>query len=411
MAFVAAGTASNYIDLLDDLVTFVIANGWTVRMQTEEAVSATINAGGSGYTVSDQLTLVGGNGVNAVAVFNVDSETAGAVTAVSLVTAGSYDYFPADPVATTGGTGTGCTLNLTVQPVTNVTDGPKEVTLEGIGSGSDEIFVTVKATESGSSFIWSLLGHVGFQDQVQPALQPNTSPENAFVPLNNGTITYWFFATGRRIIGVFRMGSSYTNMYLGFLNPFGTAATYPYPLMVLGCSSLSTLLFSDSTSGMGGLADPINHNATPSVLGPGLVIDPGGSWKAVRNAGGSAGSRPKSDELVVWPAGRLFSTGAMVFGDDFVPSEGSPTSVIGQTPDSTAASNFRFPLHPCIVQERTPVPQILGELDNVRWAGTLTETVGQAVSEDVYNINGDDYILFHNVNRTDHWTSSLVKRE
>ena len=411
MAFVAAGTSSNWFDLLDDLITFVNSNGWTTLANTKEAVSAAVAAGGTGYTVSDQLLLVGGNGVDVVAVFNVDAESSGVVTAVSLVTAGSYHYEPSNPAATTGGTGgDDCTLTVTYQPLTDVT-GDKRVTIRGDGSGSDEIFCSIRAFDNGGgAFLWSLFGHVGFQAQVDLFLQPNTSPDNAFVPLNNSGITYWFFATANRIICVFRIGSTYLNMHLGFMNRFGTAATYPYPLLVMGCSSLSTLIFSDSTAGMGGLTDPINSSSTSTVAGPAFVIDPGGTWKTVRNSGGASGFRPKNDDLVVWPLGRL-ATGTFTMSDLFNATTGSPTATVGQTPDSGASTGFRFPLHPSIVQERSPVPQLLGEIDNVKWAGTLSEGAGQAVSEDVYNINGSDYLLFQNVNRTDHWAAILIKRE
>jgi len=75
------------------------------------ALSATVAAGGTGYTVGDDITLVGGTGT--ASVFNVDTVSGGVVTAVSIVTAGSYTVKPTDPVSTTGGTGTGCTLNVT----------------------------------------------------------------------------------------------------------------------------------------------------------------------------------------------------------------------------------------------------------------------------------------------------------
>lgn len=408
MAF-QTGTSTDYLDLLDDLITFATSNGWTVRMQTQEAASATVAAAGTGYTVSDQLTLAGGSGVSAPAVFNVDSVGGGGtVTGVSLVTAGLYDYPPSDPVVTTGGTGTGCTLNVTFNPATV---DPKKVILEGSGSGSDEIFVSIRAEDLGGGvFNWQLQGHVGFQDLVDPTAQPNTSP-GAHVPVNNAPITYWFFVTPRRIMAVFRMGSTYTSMYLGFLNPFGTSVSYPYPLIVMGCASSPTI-FSNSTAGMGGLTDPLSLSSSIAGGAPAYVIDPGGTWKHVKNAGGTAGGRSKFTELVVWPCGHLQTTGATFqWSTLYNPANGSPAAVMGQTPDSGAPSGWRFPLLPCIVMERTPVEQILGQLDNVFWSGTLTETAGQAVSEDVYSEGLDDYLVFQNVNRTDHWTHLLVKRE
>ena len=78
----------------------------------DAAVSATVAAGGTGYTVGDDMTVSGGTS-SVAAVFNVDAVSGGVVTAVSLVTGGAYTVEPTNPASTTGGTGTGCTLNVT----------------------------------------------------------------------------------------------------------------------------------------------------------------------------------------------------------------------------------------------------------------------------------------------------------
>lgn len=78
-----------------------------------EALSAAIAAGGTGYSVGDVLTLVGGTSTE-VATFQVDTVAAGVVTAVSVVAVGAYSVVPTDPVSTTVAPagGTGCTLNV-----------------------------------------------------------------------------------------------------------------------------------------------------------------------------------------------------------------------------------------------------------------------------------------------------------
>jgi hypothetical protein len=76
---------------------------------TAIALSAAVAAGGSGYTDGDTLSTTGGTGTAATFTATVSG---GAVTAVTLVTAGSYTVVPTDPVTTSGGTGTGCTLNV-----------------------------------------------------------------------------------------------------------------------------------------------------------------------------------------------------------------------------------------------------------------------------------------------------------
>lgn len=75
------------------------------------AVSATVAAGGTGYTVNDVLTLVGGTFSTATTV-TVVSVSGGVVTGVLISNNGNYSVAPSTPATTTGGTGTGCTINI-----------------------------------------------------------------------------------------------------------------------------------------------------------------------------------------------------------------------------------------------------------------------------------------------------------
>lgn len=67
-----------------------------------------VSAPGTGYTIGDVLTFVGGTGTAATA--QVVDVAAGTVIKLQLLTGGDYDTFPSTPAATTGGTGTGCTI-------------------------------------------------------------------------------------------------------------------------------------------------------------------------------------------------------------------------------------------------------------------------------------------------------------
>lgn len=71
-----------------------------------------IVSGGTGYTVGDVLTVVGGT-FTAQATLNVTSTGAGGViTGLSLGAKGSYSPSPPNPVSFTGGTGNGASVNL-----------------------------------------------------------------------------------------------------------------------------------------------------------------------------------------------------------------------------------------------------------------------------------------------------------
>lgn len=494
MAFLLAGTSTNYLDLLDDLETFANANGWTTKAASEEAVSATVAVGGTDYSPGDPVVLVGGNGVLEAASFNVDTVAAQSADAVSnggsgytngvqtltlvggtfstaatidvnvaagivvsivgINNPGSYTVVPTGAIATTGGGGTGAELNVTFgivltvsllvsggfyhyraapNPVattavgigndltlnvtwqnTATTKSGKRLILEGIGSGSDQIFVGVQADDLGGGNVrWLLRGFTGFQDQVDFLSQPGISPGTTNVPLNNGPTTHWFFVTGRRIIMIARIATTYQNLYMGFINAFATQADFPYPLLIMGCSS-STPLFSNTTAGMSGMLDPLYHTTAGAVQGPGRFRTPGGLWIPLANSAGALTFRSTRREAGVTPSGLpvLTNVGNGKTWDDFIPlNTGSPNFTYRQTPDSTAASGFRFPLIPGMVYENVPNVAIHGEMDNVFWAGTLTEIAGQANPEDVYNVNGDDYILFPQCNRSDHWANFLIKKE
>lgn len=75
------------------------------------AVSAAVGAGGSGYSPGTQLLTVTGGTCTIQPQFNV-TVSAGAITAPVLVTAGQCTTIPTNPASTTGGGGTGGTLNV-----------------------------------------------------------------------------------------------------------------------------------------------------------------------------------------------------------------------------------------------------------------------------------------------------------
>ncbi len=112
-AIAAAGFGYNVNDVLS-LAGGAKTTTATVTVATTKVVSATIAAGGTGYGANTTLTATVVGGTQSIAAtVSVTSNAAGVVTTVNSVSvAGSYTVQPANPVATTGGTGTGLTLNL-----------------------------------------------------------------------------------------------------------------------------------------------------------------------------------------------------------------------------------------------------------------------------------------------------------
>lgn len=101
------GKADDYRDFSDELVA--AATG-------DSLVSVDgFAAAGTGYVVGNILTLVGGTFTAAAQVEVLTIGGSGEVTSVRLYNAGAYTttVFPGDPVSTTGGDGSACTLNCT----------------------------------------------------------------------------------------------------------------------------------------------------------------------------------------------------------------------------------------------------------------------------------------------------------
>jgi len=120
-------------------------------MAAQSGTAVTIANGGTGYTLNDVLTLVGGT-FAAVAQFTVTGVSAGVVTQVtrSNTNFGNYTVLPTSPAATTGGTGTGCTLNMRWEflttTITNAGSGYIEqptITFSGGGGSGAAAYATV----------------------------------------------------------------------------------------------------------------------------------------------------------------------------------------------------------------------------------------------------------------------------
>lgn len=121
----------------------------SARMQTQ--TDPTVVSGGTGYTVNDVLTVVGGTG--SAATFTVSTVSGGVITAATRTGAGDYSVLPTNPVSVTGGTGNGATFNITawqlhssVGTITNAGSGYVEqptVTFSGGGGSGAAAYATV----------------------------------------------------------------------------------------------------------------------------------------------------------------------------------------------------------------------------------------------------------------------------
>ncbi|MCK5089269.1 MAG: hypothetical protein KAQ88_04745 [Hyphomicrobiaceae bacterium] len=422
--------ATDYIDLLLHLEALAV---------NSHVDSLAINVAGTGWAVGDVFDINGGTtvlGLNATG--EVLAEAGGIPSLIRVFNGGAYTVNPGVAATTTAifpATGINLTVDTTVlatgwsvDRAALVSGGPeRELLIRGIGAGADEIFMgfqTNRDTGSGT-FLWDMAGATGFDNGELFADQPGSSKANLetdalFTPLNNGIIDYWFVIDGFHVKGVFKSGSSYTNLYAGFINTFATPAEYPYPLLVMGCETLGTTPFNTSTIAMSGMTDPIAHASNFS--GPGALREVDGNWYRLANSQATGSNRFQLFDLGIWPQGFALSNddadvqvvdrfvndsisawqnGAIFSLSTFNP----PSARLQPTPDSGGDIQF---LWPTVILQMRPSQVFLGELIDAFPCYTIG--IG-AVSEDTFtDVNGDVFIIFQNCNRTDVWTHFAIKR-
>jgi hypothetical protein len=110
-----------------------------------EPIAIAVAGGGTGYTLNDVLTVVGGTIGSQSTQVTVTAVSGGVITAVNQTRFGRYSVLPTNPVSVTGGTGTGATFNITAYAlapefvITNAGSGYIEqptITFSGGGGGS-----------------------------------------------------------------------------------------------------------------------------------------------------------------------------------------------------------------------------------------------------------------------------------
>ena len=151
--------------------------------------------------------------------------------------------------------------------------------LRGEGSaGVDEIYCGISAYENSVSgyYNWELFGAWTYRAGRAFSAMPR-SASGVYVYLWNAPITYWMVATPRRIIMVAKIGTVYQTMHLGFIEPIGTAAQYPYPLFIGGSGSVSTQNYSAT-------GDNNRSFWSDSSITCGKLSTPGGYWQNVNSS-------------------------------------------------------------------------------------------------------------------------------
>jgi len=429
-------------------VTYV-NNAWVVERETQEANTvSSVGANGTGYTLNDTIDPQAGQGeveVQADATFNADTVSTGGITAASVNTGsrGAYDEVPANPVSMEGGTGNDdCTLNLTWRAM-SLEDGTfeKNMVLKGVGGGSDEIYVGFRTyLDAGQSISnWEVAGFTGHtaantwvnQPGISKGRHDVTNDTGSFLAIGNSAspeanVTAWIWCSTTHIKVVVKNGTTYVGMFTGWLDRYGTAAEFPYPLYIHGSSSDRDSVF--STSGKNcNLADPWAD--TSSDDGPAQLHISGIGFINVKNKTLSNGVSPfgTTSDAIVSPAGSSDVTGAgapvpkedLYFNptfefDDIIPDSGAGagSNINFKVVPTPETGEDLIALFPATVITQVPSFAAQGQMPGVFWCSAAGATLS---SEDVIregnDIDGDWYIAFQGGTFTDDHMRLCIKKE
>lgn len=439
---------------------------WTVERRAQEAVSATIDDGGTGYTVGDDITLtldgggvIGSDALGVLPVFNVDTVSGGVVTAVSLVTAGHLEEIMdvdggtgGNQANTTGGTGSGCILTVTYQDVAAAQE--DVVVLSGPGEGgTDQILVGIRtfqeADQTGflTCFNWNMVGLTEFnaglplhgQNNMSFGMDETTGANEtlggSYMVLKENDadpdITYWMSVTNRRIILACKVETAttafYPSMYVGFLNQFATEAEEPYPLWIQGCTTRTNSHWSDTTIGrISGLSDC--YAVSGKVSGPGQYRAVSNTWTSFLNyacVDTGSPSRISAKDFTVYPTSEVtilpqtddqITVEALqgIYMFDIFPTTGvpgSPQVLLRPTPNTGDDVRVLVPLTPVATDNATGFTYTpIGEMDNCFWLSASDPTTDLTV-EDVQKIGDDRYRVFSNGNQNSAFNFFCIKEE
>jgi hypothetical protein len=294
------------------------------------------------------------------------------------------------------------------------------------GSPTRPFYFGIQSYENPGSSIygWALRGFTGFdagspEGSVLFENQPDASFAT-YIPLQNTSMSYWFWANERRVIMVVKTGTSYQWMYAGLINPFATESEFPYPLAVMGSSWTADFAFSSNSLDFSTGAIPMGDSN--EVPGTGLsclylrFVD--GQWYPIKNGYRTGSNFGVLYKRPMWPLSPISSAN---YDTDNYPADlsrifyalfhassagATPTAYLVQTPGSPDPITTLWPL--CMMMN-DPSYQLFGELDGIYW---IHSNGGLTAEDEIFDSGVSPeqrYLVFQNVHRTDPWTFMAVK--
>lgn len=296
------GTATGYTDLLDKLDAFLRKGHTLTPVYTGTGTGTISLLMGTASSVQETITVT----FTSSTAFNVVGSVTGAMGSGTVgspfaharctftVLAGGTAWAAADTIS--------FVMTLPWTQMRGVA-GSEYIWRAPGNAGTDQIFVGAKTFFNASAdyYNWRLLGSTGYTSGNFFTNQPG-SYTSSVLCLWNQAIPYWFVATGRRVIVVAKISTSYEMAHLGLLDTYASPGQYPYPLAIGGSMAWTTEPAADSVSWRWSSQD-VEHSAfwkckspLTSHLKTSLALRyPDGQWKGFWYISGS------SNHGRIWP--------------------------------------------------------------------------------------------------------------
>lgn len=262
-----------------------------------------------------------------------------------------------------------------------------ELAVRPIGTGSFRPTITFKSVADvpNGFYHWVVSMATDFDAGLSNLAQPGSS-SGFFTPLSNNPLTYWFYANDRRVICVFKIGTSYSNLYAGLFLPYALPVEYRRPFYVGGNHRSQQSI---------SLANAANQYIANPGLSAAAFMDRADNWVTVNNCRDSTQAEPQytsyTTRAYLWPKKVSYTDRTAQSGSKIAWSwwanEFMRPNAAGQMP--------LFQCHIMSPPENGNAGAIMGALDGVYDTGGFNRTAEQLVT-----FGGNNFRLFSNMYRT-----------
>lgn len=295
-----------------------------------------------------------------------------------------------------------------------------EALLKAAGtSGTDAIYTGIRSEYDAARGWYNLFlnGYTGYDPNEtsffnQPGAINNWSAvtplDVPMVPCWNAAMPYWFRANGRSFSFGVKVSTSFEGGYLGFILPYATPSQYPYPLAVGGSlvpqDSDRSTTWRYSYNDMRHSVFPIPGSNTTSLT----AATPNSSTLYLRTPDSlwqSFAQRTSVTDIY-----EMTQSSSPPFARSGLRAGVWPTSVrnVGASAprrDYREVLGGGYLLQPLIMHQRLPTGTVWGELE-----GCMAISGFGNAAENTTSFAGKNYVIFHNVARTEaheYWAMAL----